>query len=80
MLHNASDSYGPPSWEPAMTTMTRNLLINSYGAGHGIDHDDGENGAGCALICLRAINCLSREDALVLCSPGANCTCSALLC
>ena len=41
MLHNTSDSYGAPSWSPGVSTVARNLLVNSYGAGHGIDHDDG---------------------------------------
>ena len=41
MLHNSSDATGEPSWTPGTSTVSRNLLINSYGAGHGIDHDDG---------------------------------------
>ena len=41
MLHLSEDSHGAQSWSPGWTTVTRNLLVNSYGAGHGIDHDDG---------------------------------------
>ena len=41
MLHNTSDGTGPPTWTPGLSTVSRNVLINSYGAGHGIDHDDG---------------------------------------
>lgn len=41
MLHNASDSSGDGVWAPGLSTFARNLLLNSYGAGHGIDHDDG---------------------------------------
>lgn len=43
MLHLSADSTGIPTWSPGYSTVTRNLLINSYGAGHGIDHDDGSN-------------------------------------
>ena len=41
MLHLSDDSWGEQSWTPGWSTVTRNLLVNSYGAGHGIDHDDG---------------------------------------
>ncbi len=41
MRHLSADTHGAPSWSPGWSTVTRNLLVNSYGAGHGIDHDDG---------------------------------------
>jgi hypothetical protein len=41
MLHHSDDATGPPTWSPGYSTVSRNLIINSYGAGHGIDHDDG---------------------------------------
>ena len=34
---------GPLSWSPGFSRVSRNLVQNSYGAGHGIDHDDGSN-------------------------------------
>ena len=41
MLHKDQDASGASVWSPGMSTVSRNLLLNSYGAGHGIDHDDG---------------------------------------
>ena len=41
VLHKSQDSTGEDSWSPGTSTIEGNLLMNSYGAGHGIDHDDG---------------------------------------
>ena len=43
LLHLDHDSWGSPSWSPGVSIIRHNLLQNSYGAGHGIDHDDGSN-------------------------------------
>uniref|UniRef100_A0A7S4ESR3 Right handed beta helix domain-containing protein n=1 Tax=Chrysotila carterae TaxID=13221 RepID=A0A7S4ESR3_CHRCT len=32
---------GKPVDTPGTSTLTRNLLVNAYGSGHGFDHDDG---------------------------------------
>ena len=41
MLHQKHDTYGAPTWSPGFSHVSRNLIQNSYGAGHGVDHDDG---------------------------------------
>ena len=41
ILHLSGDDSGVPTWDPGESAVSRNLLINAYGAGHGIDHDDG---------------------------------------
>ena len=43
LLHLEHDSWGAESWSPGTSIIRRNLIQNSYGAGHGIDHDDGSN-------------------------------------
>ena len=35
------DSWGEPTWTPAVTQITENLILNAYGGSHNIDHDDG---------------------------------------
>ena len=35
ILHLSDDATGEATWSPGYSTVTRNLIINSYGAGHG---------------------------------------------
>ena len=41
MRFRSADSHGDPSWTPGETAISRNLVLNSYGGSHNIDHDDG---------------------------------------
>jgi hypothetical protein len=40
VLHRSNDASGEGVWTPGLSTISGNFLLNSYGAGHGIDHDD----------------------------------------
>eukprot|EP00039_Didymoeca_costata_P000835 m.47452 g.47452 ORF g.47452 m.47452 type:complete len:946 (-) comp10503_c0_seq1:149-2986(-) len=41
MRHLSDDTHGDPTWTPGWTTITKNLVLNSYGGSHNLDFDDG---------------------------------------
>lgn len=38
VLHRSADATGSNSWTPGLSTLSANLVLNSYGAGHGHSH------------------------------------------